>query len=212
MKVGVKLNNIEVFFSRPGEMSEIKDRLMTDIKHAKQRIHIAMAYINDDEIINSINKTLNSPEKKFVFNKQTKSIDKIINCRINSVILNNDKSLMHHKFWIIDDTVWVGSFNSTDYASEIHWENIIRIKKPEITAHFVEEFNKMYIIGMVIKQQGKPIYKISELVEGEKTFDTICNLCKDTYNAEFNIENNGVIDTDVWDHYYFSIEHLQLTN
>ncbi|WP_280512984.1 hypothetical protein [Rossellomorea vietnamensis] len=37
-------NNIEVYFSRPGKSSELRDRLLLDLKDAKQRINITMAF------------------------------------------------------------------------------------------------------------------------------------------------------------------------
>lgn len=211
MKVGVKLNNIEVFFSRPGEMSEIKDRLLIDIKYAKNRLYVAMAFNNDYDILKSINSTNEVVEKKFVFNCSDKIysyIEKLSSTDI--VMLGNEVSFMHHKFWIIDDVVWIGSFNSTINAAEAHWENIMRIEQPEITKKFIEEFNKMYIIGKIIYERQQQIFEI--LRDNKGNFKTICNTCKDSEKYKYINNREGIIETDVWNHYNFYIEHLSTAN
>lgn len=59
------------FLKRPDNISEIKVRLLIDIKHAKQRLYVAMAFISDEDIIESINKLNLGSEKKFILNNDT---------------------------------------------------------------------------------------------------------------------------------------------
>ncbi|HIK04740.1 MAG TPA: DUF655 domain-containing protein [Trichormus sp. M33_DOE_039] len=53
--------------------------------------------------------------------------------------------LLHHKFAVIDQqTVITGSHNWSDAANEANDETLIVIENPNIAAHYVREFNRLY--------------------------------------------------------------------
>ncbi|MBU8754120.1 phospholipase D family protein [Priestia megaterium] len=217
--------NIEAYFSRPGDTCEIKDRLLVDIKHAKERIYIAMAYISDQEVIKSLESS--HAEKKFVLNAQVNTVKGFgwqsvvkLGGDVEKITYKNKSSLMHHKFWIIDDIVWVGSFNTTDYAADIHWENMLRIEDPHILSKYLSEFNRMFILGKALEQANEPYVnyfeKKIESPEGKIHYkiDTVCLKCKDKpHPGGPSYEPlDGIICTDVLGHYYFNVEHMVFEN
>ncbi|PHG79760.1 phospholipase D-like domain-containing protein [Bacillus wiedmannii] len=212
-------NNIEAYFSRPGDICEIKDRLLVDIKHAKERIYVAMAYISDAEILESLYQS--SSELKFILNSEANKVNnfgwqKIVKLgdAVQKIAGKDAKSLMHHKFWIIDNILWVGSFNATDYAAEIHWENMLRIEDPNILSKYVSEFNRMFILGKSLEKAGASYFEHVEKElkspKGKSKYkiETVCKKCKDMSHPAYpNDTFGGTIGEDVLKHFYFSIEH-----
>ncbi|MGN8844763.1 phospholipase D-like domain-containing protein [Niallia sp. HCP3S3_B10] len=204
-------NNIEVYFTRPGRRSEIRDRLLLDLKHAKQRIYVAMAFINDNEFLEVIGKF--DSQKKFIINNnanrhriETTAYTK--ECVQLGGVVNGEESvnsLMHHKFVIIDETLWLGSYNATEHAAQIHWENMIRITDEQVIAQFVREFNKMFIIGSAIQQKnGESILEYTNSGHQER-FNTICTECKGLEAG--NSELDGIVTDDILSHFNFSLVH-----
>ncbi len=55
-----------------------------------------------------------------------------------------DKGFLHHKVFIIDDSVFLGSYNPTSSGNKANDENILIIHNKEIAEKFVEEFEKIY--------------------------------------------------------------------
>lgn len=149
MNRGGNVMSVEVYFSRPGQVSEIKDRIINDIKHAKRRLLVAQYTLTDDLIRNALVSNTNIIEKKLILNQKEGDLNNlhyvILGCKGNPIYSN-----MHHKFLIVDDTVWVGSFNMTPAASEKNWENILRITDQKVVEKFVEEFKKMYMYARCI--------------------------------------------------------------
>lgn len=153
MNRGGNVMSVEVYFNRPGKVSEIKDRIINDIKYAKRRL-LAAQYIFQDELIrDALISNTNIREKKLILNEKEENLNNlhyvILGCKGNPFYSN-----MHHKFLIVDDTVWVGSFNMTPAASERNWENILRITDEKAVKQFVEEFKKMYMYARCIHIKG----------------------------------------------------------
>ena len=62
-----------------------------------------------------------------------------------NVKLDSSKKLMHHKFFVIDDSVVVtGSFNPTENANIRNAENLIIIRNPELAGKYTNEFNGIF--------------------------------------------------------------------
>ena len=57
-----------------------------------------------------------------------------------NVILDKNPWFMHHKVFIVDDIVVLGSYNPTSSGNSQNDENIIIIYYKEITGKFLEEF------------------------------------------------------------------------
>ncbi|WP_342615071.1 phospholipase D-like domain-containing protein [Peribacillus frigoritolerans] len=155
---------LDVFFSRPGTNKVIVEEIIKDIRGAKERILVAMAYFTDKDIWDELDKkALN--EKKIVLNasdilrrennqkktlllERSKGEDTVLLGTITKDNRGKDKSThMHHKFLVIDDVVWVGSYNFTLSARDRHWENMIRIQNKQIADEFKKEFYNMFLLG-----------------------------------------------------------------
>ena len=62
------------------------------------------------------------------------------------VKMDNNKYVMHHKVWIIDNrTVITGSFNPSASADERNDENIVIIEGPILAVEFLQEFKQAQI-------------------------------------------------------------------
>ncbi|MEH7379113.1 phospholipase D-like domain-containing protein [Bacillus sp. JJ1533] len=205
-------NNIEVYFTRPGKRSEIRDRLLLDLKHAKQRIYVAMAFINDNDFLEIIGKFNINSQKKFIINTNANRHRIVTTAYTNECVqlggvVNGEESvnsLMHHKFVIIDDILWLGSYNATEHAAQIHWENMIRITDEQVISQFVREFNKMFIIGSAIQQNGESVIEYTNNGHQER-FNTICTECRGLTAGDAELD--GTVTDDILSHFNFSLEH-----
>ncbi|MEO2078581.1 MAG: phospholipase D-like domain-containing protein [Bacillus sp. (in: firmicutes)] len=129
----------EVFFSRPGQKCEIAERIKTDIKNSHERILLANYYLTEPGIKEAIEESP-APIKRFVLNDKAKNVD--------CVVLGQQPSvLMHHKFLIADNILWVGSFNFSSNATGFNWENVLRINDYGTLTSYYDEFKKMYLFG-----------------------------------------------------------------
>lgn len=129
-------------------------------------------------------------------------IYKELSNKYNSVVLgthylNEIPNYMHHKFIIIDDILWMGSYDFTGQASTRNWESMIRVKDNSLVEEFKNEFEKMWLIGTAVKQKLKYDYcsECNQKVEDPLThFGIIVNTCsffswlddEDTYGVYCN--------------------------
>lgn len=144
----------EIIFTRPGKKCEIKERLIEDIKNTKFRIYMAMFSFTDRDIYNAMHESV-APNALFILNegdldgeKKSCSYDLADKYDIHTVVLGNNKfSKMHHKFIILDNIAYIGSYNFSYPASNQNWEFIIRITDPKEVKKIEEEFWGMWFIG-----------------------------------------------------------------
>ncbi len=184
---------INAYFSRPGTNCDIKKVLINDIKNAKTQILLAVAYFNDPEISEQIKKCKVN-DKRFIFNnadlnrksdKRPVEIYQELGNEFNSVVLgthyfNEIPNYMHHKFIIIDDILWMGSYNFTEQANKRNWESMIRVKEDILVKEFTNEFEKMWLIGSAVKQKLKYDYctECNQKVDDPMThFGIMLNTC-----------------------------------
>jgi hypothetical protein len=160
--------SIEIFFTRPGEVCEIAERIKSDLKFAKHRILGATYFLTEDDYINLV-KNSPVPLKKFVVNKEENKIRGITNVKIGLDNCKEFNILMHHKFLIIDDILWVGSYNLSKNATLNNWENIMRITEISVVNQYVSEFKKMYVWGKALRNSN---------FIGFKLFNKDLNECK----------------------------------
>lgn len=222
-RLGGFLMSIDVFFTRPGKEEEVTYYLVGDIRYAKKRILLAMAYFSDTKILREIKENPRA-EKKFLFNKSDVIRDSEISmglirdgydvvslgtCQIKSKqeeskIVNS--SLMHHKFIIIDDVVWIGSYNFSRNAREKNWENMIRIKDKEVVDRFVQEYYRMFRLGFLPNPTLEG--NIGSITgEKPKIYYNSCSQCHNVFNNPLehyhvNIKTKSAIHS----YGYFSIE------
>ncbi|WP_079513938.1 phospholipase D family protein [Rossellomorea marisflavi] len=161
---------MEAFFSTPGTSDSITFKIKEDIRNAKKHIYCAVCYWDDEDICDAII-TSKAQLKKLVLNNglpSTGVLDKLTKNSINMVFLGTSShpySNMHHKFIIIDDILWIGSFNFTLNAKERNYESMIRlevVKKKEsinkVIDTYKKEFNRIWRLGEYLKdvvQVGK---------------------------------------------------------
>lgn len=65
---------------------------------------------------------------------------------------------MHHKFIIIDNILWIGSYNFTNNAAHFNWENFLRISvdtsnENDILQFYLNEFKNMYVFSRCLKSK-----------------------------------------------------------
>lgn len=183
--------SVEVYFSRPGQVSEIKDRIINDIKHAKKRLLIAQYEFSDEDIRKEVNNNQNVLDKRMILDKR----DQILN-GIDCVVLGGDGkpiyTHMHHKFLIIDDAVWVGSFNFSKTASSKNWENIIKINDSTVFNEYINEFKKMFVYGKCISFSKNEVSNVTydDIFNNYKYECTCCNSQVEDIFAHFQPVHN----------------------
>lgn len=68
---------------------------------------------------------------------------------------NNFNPLMHHKFAIIDNHVWTGSFNWTVSANSKNQENVIYTDEKEVCDKYLAQFEKLKQRCLVLAEKKK---------------------------------------------------------
>ncbi|MBC2580589.1 phospholipase D-like domain-containing protein [Clostridium sp. DJ247] len=152
---------LEIYFTRPGSKCEIKENIINDIKNTKYRILVCMAYFSDEDFLTAMEESA-AYHARFIFNKlDTKYKQRISNLiankyDIHTVILGDETSYsnMHHKFIILDNIAYVGSYNFTKAATEDNWEYALRIDEPLIVKELEREFTRLWIMGGIDKIRG----------------------------------------------------------
>lgn len=143
-----QVKKIEVGFS-PGK-SAIQ-LILKSIKNAKKKIDIAAYSFTSKPIAVEL---VNARERGVLVRiladkKSNKSKYTALNYLSNqniSVRLNNQYSIMHNKFMIIDDsTIETGSFNYTKNAAFHNAENVVVLHEiPKIAIKYIMEFNRLW--------------------------------------------------------------------
>jgi phosphatidylserine/phosphatidylglycerophosphate/cardiolipin synthase-like enzyme len=144
----------------------IKPILLKEIESANFLIYAAVAWISDFDIIKVLTEKMKQGvQVELIINdddtfvKRRKVFEEFRNTGGRLFLYkneSNDKSLMHHKFCVIDlSTTITGSFNWSFSASSIHKENII-IARDNI------QFSKTYAIEFL------ELKKMSILFDGKR--------------------------------------------
>lgn len=143
---------IEVFFTRPGNEMEIIERIKLDVQYAKRRVLIAQNYLTHRMFSDVVEKC---NVQKFIILDHNSS-GATFRDKDYVVFLGHPdeavKSLMHHKFIIIDDFVWAGSLNASGNAGS-HWDQMMRISDEEVVNDFLVEFKKMFLLGKALGEK-----------------------------------------------------------
>lgn len=141
-----KIHN-NVYFSHT---HNIRSKVIHSIENAKETLDVCLFTISDNQIADAIIQAKKHRIKVRVITDDEKIMDKgsdifrFKHKRI-PVKIDSNKSLMHHKFAIIDGhKVISGSYNWTRSGSEINNENIIITDNHRIVTAFVNEFNRLW--------------------------------------------------------------------
>ena len=194
---------MEVFFSRPGNDCEIFDRISNDIKYAQERILCAMYSFNDAETIELINNS-STTEKYMVIDKNqyiNENKGKIqVSNTVHVELLGYDGSHnglfsnMHHKFFVIDNVLWVGSFNISHTAKTRNWENCMRISDSDIVKKYVEEFWNIYLFSHINRYWIKLNRNKCIAYEDDKEFQDASSDFRFNVDVSYIFDENGKWD------------------
>lgn len=107
------------FYSNQSQ-SDIKQRLIRSIKQANSRIDLAVFALNDPQIIKNLNiRASNVPIRIMVDKAQTEALRTKLDPKIK-LIKMKQRGLMHHKAFLIDDQIFLGSTNLTSTSLRMH--------------------------------------------------------------------------------------------
>lgn len=126
-----------------------EDELIKLIDNAQRRIYFMVFSFTSDKIGEALIKNNHyNIEIKGVFDNTQAGNKYSEFYKLNESGLNvkreKDKGFLHHKVFIIDDSVFLGSYNPTSSGNKANDENILIIHNKEIAEKFVEEFEKIY--------------------------------------------------------------------
>ncbi len=128
---------------------ECQKHVLTELNKARRSIYFMTFSFTDSRIAKIlVEKNNESIDVKGVFEKQRWNnqyeVYKYLNQSGVKLIPDNNKYIMHHKTFIIDnETVITGSYNPTGSGNKNNDENIIIIKDKEITKQYLKEFERL---------------------------------------------------------------------
>ena len=118
------------------------------ISRAKDRIYFMTFSFTSNRLGDLIIRKSNMTEVRGIFEKtqattEYSEYNKMKEANLN-VILDKNPWFMHHKVFIVDDIVVLGSYNPTSSGNSQNDENIIIIYDKEIAGKFLEEFEYVW--------------------------------------------------------------------
>jgi phospholipase D len=129
--------------------------LINEINNAKSRIHAAIYMLTDKNIANALIEAKNkrNVDVQIVtdFSSVKSEYGKILLLKENDIKTfvfklpsrSRFTPLMHHKFAIIDNKVWTGSFNWTVSANRQNQENVICTDEGAVLERYVKQFETL---------------------------------------------------------------------
>tara|TARA_Y100000310_G_scaffold159627_1_gene159262 strand:- start:24695 stop:25687 length:993 start_codon:yes stop_codon:yes gene_type:complete len=123
-----------------------EEKVLNLIQDSKNRIYFMTFSFTSDPLGDLIIEKSQTVEVKGLFEKfqnpQYAEYDKMQKAGLD--VKYYEGELLHHKVFIIDDTVVFGSYNPTKSGNEKNDENIIIIHDKEITDKFLTKFNSLF--------------------------------------------------------------------
>ncbi|GAA4317714.1 phospholipase D-like domain-containing protein [Flaviaesturariibacter amylovorans] len=130
--------------------TEIKQRILSEIRNAKQCIYLAMAYFTDRDIAMAIVEAKNRSVIIDIIlssnaqNETVKLILKGAGVSIHAFDTGDARGIMHHKFCLIDNRISInGSYNYSLNASNNNVENIQVSDDLKTYSQFLSEFERL---------------------------------------------------------------------
>ncbi len=133
-----------------GPEDNIRDIIIRELNHCERSLKICVFTISDNPISDAIMDAHKRCVKVSIITDDGKVFDKGSDIKELSregieVKIDSYKSLMHHKFCVIDNyKVISGSYNWTRTAAEMNNENIILTDEVKIAKAFIVEFDKLW--------------------------------------------------------------------
>jgi hypothetical protein len=130
--------------------TEIKQRILSELKNAKQCIYVAMAYFTDRDIAMAIvearnkNLTVDIILSSNAQNETVKLMLKGAGISVHAFDTGDARGIMHHKFCLIDNRISInGSYNYSLNASNNNVENIQVSDDVTTYSQFLSEFERL---------------------------------------------------------------------
>lgn len=130
--------------------TDIKQRIIFEIKNAKQSIYVAMAYFTDRDIALAIveaksrNVVVDIILSSNAQNETVKLMLKGANISVHAFETGDARGIMHHKFCLIDNKISInGSYNYSLNASTNNVENITVSDDPTTYSQMQAEFERL---------------------------------------------------------------------
>jgi phosphatidylserine/phosphatidylglycerophosphate/cardiolipin synthase-like enzyme len=130
---------------------DIRDIAIKNLKSAKSELKICMFTISDDPIAEAIDECHSKGINVRIITDDGKIFDKgsdilPLNKKGISVRIDTDRSLMHHKFVIIDNIkLLTGSYNWTRTGADVNNENMLVTTNNRIVRAYKKEFNRLWL-------------------------------------------------------------------
>ena len=129
-----------------------KDHLLELISQAEQRVHFMVFSFTDSDIGGQLIDTYHQGiDVKGVFDAtqagQKSSQFHVLLEEKLPVVQEQHKGFLHHKVFIVDDTVFLGSYNPTLSGDTRNDENILIIHDPYTASLFEQEFQRLYSLA-----------------------------------------------------------------
>ncbi len=153
--VGDKVENSKLYFN--GNLIEnyfcpedaCEENVINLIKNTKERVYFMTFSFTSDRIGEEIIKNYYyGIDVKGVFDNSQAGSKYSEFYKMNelgmNVLRDKNKGFMHHKVFIIDDAVVLGSYNPTGSGNNKNDENVLIIHDKNIVEKFVEEFERVY--------------------------------------------------------------------
>lgn len=139
----------EVYFSPKGG---IRQRLVAAIRSANASIDVAVFHMTSFELADALGAAKARGVRILVLTDREKlraggGAYRILERHRIPVrgLGSADESLMHHKFAVFDGKLLAtGSYNWTQSAERVNYENVVLIEDPKVVARFAEEFHRLW--------------------------------------------------------------------
>ncbi len=126
-----------------------KENVLRELDKSEESIYFMLFSFTDKEIANKLIEKNKIIDVKGIMEKQRINMEynmyKILRNNSINVIPDNNKYIMHHKVFIIDNkTVITGSYNPTSSGNKRNDENILIIESKDIAEKYLGEFNYLW--------------------------------------------------------------------
>lgn len=179
----------------------IRETYLDLLQEANTSIRVAMAWFTDKEIFDLLcEKVKNGVNVEIVISDDEINFAKGIDFKIlihkggsiKKVCSDDEYSLMHNKFCIIDNVLVISGSYNWSYQAQRNFENIVVYRsKPDVTNKFLAEFNKLRALS-------EPIFDDSVTKESAH-FDSTdledINLLRRWFNDQNDVWKTAIIDS-----------------
>jgi len=136
------------YFSHHDDIREITIR---NLKSARSDLKVCMFTLSDDPIAETLDECYTRGVNVRIITDDGKIFDKgsdivLLNKKGINVRIDSDKSLMHHKFVIIDNIkLLTGSYNWTRTGADVNNENMLVTTNNKIVRAYKKEFQRLWM-------------------------------------------------------------------